>query len=102
MTRIAAARDDDLSGHVAAQLSADDLAWADLLVMDADNHRQLLARYPDQVGHIRLLDASGIPDPWLVDEVPAYANALDWIERAVDIYLAGLGQDAGDQRSTRG
>ena len=102
MTRIAAARGYDLSGHIAAQLNADDLAWADeVLVMDDDNHRQLLARYPGLAGHIRLLDAGGIPDPWLVDENPAYADALDRIERAVGMYLAGLEQAGGDERSTR-
>jgi protein-tyrosine phosphatase len=47
MTRTAAARGYDLSGHVAAQLHADDLAWADdVLVMDGDNHRHLLERFP--------------------------------------------------------
>jgi protein-tyrosine phosphatase len=102
MTRIAAARGYDFSGHIAAQLNADDLAWADeVLVMDDDNHRQLLARYPGLAGHIRLLDVGGIPDPWLVDEDPAYADALDRIERAVGMYLAGLEQAEGDERPTR-
>jgi protein-tyrosine phosphatase len=91
MTRIAAARGYDLSGHTAAQVTTDDLAWADdVLVMDDENYEQLVARYPDLIRHVRLLDASGIPDPWLVDEDPAYTSALDRIELAVRAYLAGL------------
>jgi protein-tyrosine phosphatase len=91
MTRIAAERGYDLSGHTAAQVTGDDLAWADdVLVMDDENYRQLAGRHPDRVRHVRLLDARGIPDPWLVDEDPAYAAALDRIERAVRAYLAGL------------
>ena len=94
MTRIAGGRGYDLSRHVAAQVGADDLAWADdVLVMDDDNHRQLVGRYPAQAGHVRLLDPGGIPDPWLVDDDPAYSDSLDRIERAVRAYLEGL--DAG-------
>jgi protein-tyrosine phosphatase len=97
MTRIAAARGYDLSGHTAAQVTAGDLAWADdVLVMDDENHRQLAGSHPDRVRHVRLLDAAGIPDPWLVDDDPAYADALDRIERAVRAYLAGL--EAGAPR----
>ncbi len=97
MTRIAAERGYDLSAHTAAQVSADDLAWADdVLVMDDENLRQLSRHHPDQVRRVRLLDAGGIPDPWLVDEDPAYADALDHIERAVRAYLAGL--EAGSHR----
>jgi protein-tyrosine phosphatase len=91
MTRIAAKRGYDLSGHTAAQVTTDDLAWADdVLVMDDENYQQLVGRHPDLVRHVRLLDASGIPDPWLVDEDPAYASALDRIEQAVRAYLASL------------
>jgi protein-tyrosine phosphatase len=91
MTRIAAERGYDLSGHTAAQVTAEDLAWADdVLVMDEENYRQLVRRHPDQVRHVRLLDPGGIPDPWLVDEDPAYADSLDRIERAVRAYLADL------------
>jgi protein-tyrosine-phosphatase len=91
MTRIAAERGYDLSAHTAAQVTADDLAWADdVLVMDDENHRQLVGHHPDRVRHVRLLDASGIPDPWLVDEDSAYADSLDRIERAVRAYLASL------------
>jgi protein-tyrosine phosphatase len=92
MARIAAARGYDLSGHVAAQVSVDDLEWADdVLVMDDDNRRRLQGRHPGLVRHVRLLDPGGIPDPWLVDEDPAYTAALDRIERAARAYLAGLG-----------
>jgi len=94
MTRVAAERGYDLSGHVAAQVIGDDLAWADdVLVMEDENARQLRDRYPDLVRHVRLLDASGIPDPWLVDDDPAYADALERIERAVRAYLADLEAD---------
>jgi protein-tyrosine phosphatase len=97
MTRIAAERGYDLSGHTAAQVTADDLAWADdVLVMDDENLRQLARRHPGQVRRVRLLDAAGIPDPWLVDDDPAYTDSLDRIERAVRAYLAGL--DAGARR----
>jgi protein-tyrosine phosphatase len=96
MRRLAAARGYDLSGHVAARVTADDLAWADdVLVMDADNHRHLLARHPDLLGRVRLLDAGGIADPWLVDDDPAYTDALDRIEHAARAYLAGLGAPPG-------
>jgi protein-tyrosine phosphatase len=91
MTRIAAERGYDLSGHTAAQVTSDDLAWADdVLVMDDENHEQLVGGYPDLVPRIRLLDERGIPDPWLVDEDPAYTDALDRIELAVRAYLASL------------
>jgi protein-tyrosine phosphatase len=91
MTRITAERGYDLSRHTAAQVTADDLAWADdVLVMDDDNRRQLVTAYPDLVGNVRLLDPDGIPDPWLVDDDPAYSDSLDRIERAVRAYLAGL------------
>jgi protein-tyrosine phosphatase len=91
MTRIAAKRGYDLSGHTAAQVTTDDLAWADdVLVMDDENYEQLVGRHPDLVRHVRLLDPSGIPDPWLVDEDPAYTSALDHIEQAVRAYLVGL------------
>ena len=93
MARIAAERGYDLSRHTAAQVTDDDLAWADdVLVMDDENPRQLVAGYPDLVRHVRLLDASAIPDPWLEDDDPAYSDSLDRIERAVRAYLAGLDQ----------
>jgi protein-tyrosine phosphatase len=100
MTRIAAARGYDLSGHTAAQVTADDLAWADdILVMDDENLRQLAGTDPRLAGagRLRLLDPGGIPDPWLVDDDPAYTDALDRIERAVRAYLAGL-DPTGDRR----
>jgi protein-tyrosine phosphatase len=99
MTRIAAGRGYDLSSHTAAQVTADDLAWADdVLVMDDQNRRRLLAAFPDLVRHVRLLDASEIPDPWLVDDDPAYTDSLDRIERAVRAYLTGLDPDAEEAR----
>jgi protein-tyrosine phosphatase len=95
MTRIAAERGYDLSRHIAAQVTADDLAWADdVLVMDDENHQQLAKSYPNLVQHIRLLDATAIPDPWLVDQDPAYAHALDRIEQAARAYLASLQESA--------
>jgi hypothetical protein len=42
---------------------------------------------------VRLLDPAGIPDPWLVDDDPAYSDSLDRIERAVRTYLEGLDAD---------
>jgi protein-tyrosine-phosphatase len=91
MTRIAAERGYDLSRHIAAQVTADDLAWADdVLVMDDENHHQLARRYPNLIQHVRLLDATAIPDPWLVDQDPAYTDALDRIEQAARTYLANL------------
>jgi protein-tyrosine phosphatase len=91
MTRIAAERGYDLSQHTAAQVTGEDLAWADdVLVMDDENYQQLLRRYPELARHVRLLDANNIPDPWLVDEDPAYADSLDRIELAVRAYLATL------------
>jgi protein-tyrosine phosphatase len=99
MTRIAAERGYDLSRHTAAQVTTDDLAWADdVLVMDDENYQQLVGRHPDLVRHVRLLDPSGIPDPWLVDEDPAYTSALDRIEQAVRAYLASL-EPSAQQRS---
>jgi protein-tyrosine phosphatase len=91
MARIASARGYDLSRHIAAQVTADDLAWADdVLVMDDENRQQLASRSPDLIQHVRLLDATAIPDPWLVDQDPAYADALDRIELAVRAYLGNL------------
>ena len=94
MARIAAGRGYDLSGHVAAQVSPADLAWADeVLVTDEENLRRLRERHPGLAGHARLLADGGIPDPWLVDRDPAYADALDRIELAVRAYLAGQPPD---------
>ena len=91
MAWIAAERGYDLSQHTAAQVTGEDLAWADdVLVMDDENYQQLLRRYPELARHVRLLDANNIPDPWLVDEDPAYADSLDRIELAVRAYLATL------------
>jgi protein-tyrosine-phosphatase len=91
MTRIAAERGYDLSEHTAAQVTGEDLAWADdVLVMDDENYQQLVGSYPELVRHVRLLDANGIPDPWLVDEDAAYTDSLDRIELAVRAYLASL------------
>ena len=91
MTRIAAERGYDLSEHTAAQVTGEDLAWADdVLVMDDENYQHLVGSYPELVRHVRLLDANGIPDPWLVDEDPAYTDSLDRIELAVRAYLASL------------
>lgn len=96
MTRIAAERGYDLSQHIAAQVTADDLMWADdVLVMDDENYQQLAKRYPNLIRHVRLLDATAIPDPWLVDQDPAYADSLDRIEQAVRAYLADLKASAG-------
>jgi protein-tyrosine phosphatase len=91
MTRIAAQRGYDLSRHIATQITADDLEWADdVLVMDDENYQQLARRYPHLIRHVRLLDATAIPDPWLVDQDPAYADALDRIEQAARTYLTSL------------
>jgi protein-tyrosine phosphatase len=91
MRRIAGERGYDLSGHVAGRVTAGDLAWADdVLVMDDDNARELRAHHPDLAGHVRLLDARGIPDPWLLDDERAYLDAFDRIELAVRAYLTGL------------
>jgi protein-tyrosine-phosphatase len=91
MTRIAGERGYDLSRHIAAQVTADDLMWADdVLVMDDENYQQLAKRFPNLIRHVRLLDATAIPDPWLVDQDPAYADSLDRIEQAVRAYLADL------------
>ncbi|HEV8651997.1 MAG TPA: low molecular weight protein-tyrosine-phosphatase [Actinomycetes bacterium] len=101
MTRIAAERGYDLSRHVAAQVTTDDLAWADdVLVMDDENRQQLVARHPDLAQRVRLLDSRSIPDPWLVDEDPAYTDSLDRIELAVRTYLASLEPNA-EQRGPR-
>jgi protein-tyrosine phosphatase len=92
MTRIAAARGYDLAAHIAAQVTTEDLEWADdVLVMDDENYQQLVRRFPaDRLRHVRLLDPAGIPDPWLVDEDHAYTSSLDRIELAVRTYLASL------------
>jgi protein-tyrosine phosphatase len=92
IARLAAQRGYDLSAHVAAQVTADDLAWADdVLVMDAENQAQLARRFPpDLVRRVRLLDPDGIPDPWLVDTDAAYTDSLDRAERAVRAYLTSL------------
>ena len=58
--------------------------------MDEENHQQLARTYPNLIQHVRLLDAAAIPDPWLLDQAPAYADALDRIEQAARAYLANL------------
>ena len=92
ITRLAAQRGYDLSAHVAAQATADDLVWADdILVMDAENQAQLARRFPpDLVRGVRLLDPDGISDPWLVDTDAAYIDSLDRVERAIRSYVASL------------
>jgi protein-tyrosine phosphatase len=92
MTRLAGQRGYQLSEHVAAQAAADDLVWADdVLVMDAENQAQLTRRFPPGlVRGVRLLDPDGIPDPWLVDTDAAYSDSLDRIERAVRAYIDSL------------
>jgi protein-tyrosine-phosphatase len=62
--------------------------------MDDENHQQLANNYPNLVRHIRLLDATAIPDPWLVEQDSAYADALDRIEQAARAYLASLQESA--------
>jgi protein-tyrosine phosphatase len=96
MTRIAAERGYDLSAHIAAQVTTEDLEWADdVLVMDNENYQQLVARFPaDLLGHVRLLDPDGIPDPWLVDQDHAYTSCLDRIELAVRTYLSSFEANA--------
>jgi protein-tyrosine phosphatase len=96
MTRIAAERGYDLSAHIAAQVTTEDLEWADdVLVMDEENYQQLAARFPaDVLGHVRLLDPDGIPDPWLVDQDHAYTSSLDRIELAGRAYLTSLEANA--------
>jgi protein-tyrosine phosphatase len=93
VARLGSQRGYDLSEHVAAQATAEDLAWADdVLVMDAENQAQLARRFPpDLVRSVRLLDPDGIPDPWLVDTDAAYSDALDRLERAIRAYLVSLG-----------
>jgi protein-tyrosine-phosphatase len=77
MTRIAAERGYDLSRHIAAQVTADDLAWADdVLVMDDENHHQLARRYPNLIQHVRLLDATAIPDPGWWTKTPPTPTLL--------------------------
>jgi protein-tyrosine-phosphatase len=89
MARIAAEPGYDLPAH-RHQITAD-LAWADdVLVMDDENHQHLARRYPNLTQHVRLLDATAIPDLWLVDQDPAYADSHDRIEQAARAYLANL------------
>jgi protein-tyrosine phosphatase len=93
VARLAWQRGYDLSEHVAAQATAEDLAWADdILVMDSENQAQLARRFPpDLVRRVRLLDPDGIPDPWLVDTDAAYSDTLDHTERAIRAYIATSG-----------
>jgi protein-tyrosine phosphatase len=89
MAAIGAARGYDLGGHVAAQVSAADLAWADeVLVMDEANRADLAARFPEYAARVRLLDPAGIPDPWLSTDPGAFAAAFDQVEAAVRAWLA--------------
>jgi protein-tyrosine phosphatase len=89
MAAIAAARGYDLGRHVAAQVSPADLAWADeVLVMDEANRADLAARHPAHAARARLLDAAGIPDPWLSADPGAFAAAFDQVEAAVRAWLA--------------
>ena len=45
-----------------------------------------------------LLEATAIPDPWLVDQDPAYADALDRIEQAgYDVFTRRISLSTGEK-----
>jgi protein-tyrosine phosphatase len=88
MIRLAAARGYDLGLHRAAKVTADDLTWADEVLVMQPFHRARLARtFPAHAAKIRLLHADGIPDPYNLDD-DGYGEVLDLIERASRAYLA--------------
>ena len=89
MAALGAARGYDLGGHVAAQVTGADLAWADeVLVMDEANLADLAARFPGHAARARLLDEAGIPDPWLSADPGAFSAAFDQIEAAARAWVA--------------
>ena len=50
-------------------------------------------RYPNPSAH-SAVGRAAIPDPWLVDQDPAYADALERIEQAARAYPANLKANA--------
>jgi protein-tyrosine-phosphatase len=96
MTRLAGARGYDLGHHRAAKVTADDLTWADEVLVMQSFHRARLARtFPGHAAKIRLLHADGIPDPYDLDD-EGYVEVLDLIEEASRAYLAETSPPAAD------
>ena len=104
MTRIAAARGFDLSRHTAAQVTADDLAWADeILVMDDENLRQLAGSHPRLAGagRLRLLDPGGIPDRGWSTTIPPPTPSTGSSGPSAPTWPASAPPGTGDERHYR-
>lgn len=81
MVTVAAQRGYDLSTHRGRRVTADMIAWADLvLAMDAANLDALTAIAPPGTAErVALFDDVDIPDPWggTVDDFAVTADAID-------------------------
>jgi len=84
---IGAARGIDLSGHRSAKVSADDLAWADaIILMDRHNWHALrkLAVDPDKLVWLGSLDGGGeVRDPYGLPQ-PEVREAMQRVHRCAE------------------
>jgi protein-tyrosine phosphatase len=91
--RLTARRGLDLSGHRAVQVDRQMLRSADLILVMEDQHRSDLRLIePSAAGKVFLLGhwiGAEIADPYRQD-VAAFENSLELIERAVDAWLERL------------
>lgn len=107
--RLLTARGYDADGHSAHQMTADELAGADLVVVMEDLHRTKLEVLADSAGltdaldRVELLSAfdpdaepgSGVPDPWYGDE-SGFTDTLAMVEAAMPGVLDRVRELAAD------
>jgi protein-tyrosine phosphatase len=92
--RVMGEREIDLKGHISRGVEADDVAWADwILVMEIGHRQQLRDRFPDCESKLLLLGTFGgfveVPDPiggwrW------RFRKSRDQIERCTIAFLDQL------------
>ena len=90
---VAEARGLDVSKHVARQLDADLVDWAELiLVMDRDQRRFLIEQAPFIAGKVRLFGhwvGEEVPDPYL-EELAIFEDTMDLIDQAAEEWAKRL------------
>ncbi len=75
--------------HVARRLTEEDIRRYDhILVMDRENLREVLRRFPEARGKVRLLLPEEVPDPYYGDEAFCL-EVYRQIERGVRAFLDG-------------
>lgn len=90
MIRIAKQRGYDLSGHVAHQITDDDVAWAqDVLAFDSETLRDLKNRFPDlhrPKPRLYLQSGEDVLDPYGLED-GAFLRCVEIIEEGALTYL---------------